>query len=238
MSRRVLPRKSVERIGARQPDRAAALAQYRRRAGFYDLELALLEPVRRKAVARLALGPGETVFDVGCGTGLSFELLRAGVGAHGRIVGIEQSPEMIEKARERIARHRWDNVTLVCAPVESAPLAGRADAALFHFTHDILRRPDAVEHIAGHLKPGATVVASGLKWARGWARPANLLVLPAALHSVTSLEGLGSPWSTLVAIAGPLEVEALLLGTVYIARGSVAGGHGASRARRDRSSSR
>jgi hypothetical protein len=37
--------------------------------------------------------------------------------------------------RERVARHDWKNVTLVCAPVESAALTGRADAALFHFTH-------------------------------------------------------------------------------------------------------
>lgn len=215
-----MPRRSTDRIGARQPDRTVALAQYRRRAGVYDLELALLEPVRRKAIARLSLAPGQTVLDVGCGTGLSFELLRAGVGTRGRIVGIEQSPEMIEKARERIARHRWKNVTLVCAPVESAPLSGRADAALFHFTHDVLRRRDAVEHVVRHLRPGATIVASGLQWARGWARAANLLVLPAALHSVTSLEGLNAPWSTLAAVAGPLEVEPLLLGTVYIARGS------------------
>lgn len=206
-------------MAAPGPDRDAALAQYRRRAGFYDLELMLLEPVRKKAIARLAVAPGQTVLDVGCGTGLSFELLRGGVGARGRIVGIEQSPEMIEKARERVARHRWKNVTLVCAPVEAAPLSRGADAALFHFTHDILRRRDAVEHILDHLKPGATIVASGLQWARGWARAANLLVLPAALHSVTSLEGLGTPWSTLAAIAGPLEVEALLLGTVYIACG-------------------
>lgn len=206
------------------PDRAAALAQYRRRAAFYDLELALLEPVRDKAIARLALGPGDTVLDVGCGTGLSFERLRAGVGARGRIVGIEQSHEMIEKARERVARHRWKNVTLVCAPVESAALTGRADAALFHFTHDILRRREAVGHVVRHLKPGARIVASGLQWARGWARAANLLVLPAALHSVTSLEGLGAPWSRLAAIAGPLEVEVLLLGAVYVARGTVAGG--------------
>jgi len=211
-------------MAAPRPDRVAALAQYRRRAAFYDLELALLEPVRREAIARLALVPGETVVDVGCGTGLSFEGLRAGVGARGRIVGIEQSPEMIAKARERVARHRWKNVTLVCAPVESAALTTRADAALFHFTHDILRRRDAVEHIVGHLKPGARIVASGLQWARGRARLANLLVLPAALHSVTSLEGLGAPWSRLAKVVGPLELETLLLGAVYIARGRVAGG--------------
>jgi ubiquinone/menaquinone biosynthesis C-methylase UbiE len=203
------------------PDRSAALAQYRRRAGFYDLELALFEPIRRQAVARLALGRGDVVLDVGCGTGLSLELVRQGIGARGKLIGIEQSPEMIDRARERVARNRWKNVTLLCSPVETADIPGRADAALFHFTHDIMRRPDALANVVRHLKPGARVVASGLKWAAGWARPANLFVLPAALHSVTSLEGLHEPWSELAARAGPLAVESMLFGGVYVASGKV-----------------
>ncbi len=204
------------------PDRGAALQQYRRRAGIYDLELALLEPVRRQAIARLALKPGEVVLDVGCGTGLSLALLRQGVGARGRIIGIEQSPEMIAKARERVAQTRWKNVTLLCSPVETAALPGLADCALFHFTHDILRRSDALANVLRHLKPGARVVASGLKWAGAWAAPVNLLVLPAALYSVTSMEGLDRPWSRLAAHTTPLDVQTMLLGAVYIASGRVA----------------
>ena len=48
----------------RPPPREAALAQYRRRARTYDLELAAFEPVRRRAVQALALVPGDTVLDV------------------------------------------------------------------------------------------------------------------------------------------------------------------------------
>jgi SAM-dependent methyltransferase len=203
------------------PDRSAALSLYRRRAGIYDLELALFEPIRYKAIAQLALQRGEVVLDVGCGTGLSLALLRQGIGPTGRIIGIEQSPEMIERARERVAQNHWSNVTLVCSPVETAEIPGLAHAALFHFTHDILRRPEAVANVVRHLEPGARVVASGLKWAGGWAVPANLLVLPAALHSVTSLEGLRRPWSRLAAHIGPLDVETALLGAVYIASGQL-----------------
>ena len=129
---------------------------------------------------------------------------------------------MIRQAQERIARQQWKNVSLLCSPVETARIACRADAALFHFTHDILLRPDAVANVVRHLKPGARVVACGLKWAPAWAMPANLLVLAAALRSVTSLEGLRRPWSGLADCVGPLELTTLWAGTVYIASGRVA----------------
>ena len=201
------------------PDRNAALAQYRRRAAVYDLELALFEPVRRRAVDWLGLAPGDSVLDVGCGTGLSFELLRTAVGPRGRIVGIEQSPEMIERARQRVRQQGWRNVSLLNAPVEDARIVGKADAALFHFTHDILQRDDALRNVLKHLRPGASIAASGLKWAPLWAGPLNLLVLPAALRSVSSLAGLHQPWQRLDRLIGPLQTRSLLAGTVYMVHG-------------------
>jgi len=200
-------------------DHSAALAQYRRRAGVYDIELALFEPVRRRAVERLALRTGEVVFDMGCGTGLSLPLLQPLVGAKGRIVGIEQSPEMITKARERIALHGWKNVELIEASVEAARITRRANAALFHFTHDILREPLAIENVLRYLQPGARVVACGLQWAPFWAWPVNLLVFGAARHSVTSLAGLGNPWSLLAKHLSGLQVEKVMAGGVFIASG-------------------
>ena len=201
------------------PDHGAALAQYRRRAGVYDLELAWFEPVRRRAVERLAPRPGDVVLDVGCGTGLSLPLLRQGIGAKGRIVGIEQSPEMIEKARERVARHGWKNVRLLAASAEAARIAVTADAALFHFTHDILQEPLALDNVMRNLRPGASVVACGLQWARFWAWPVNLFVLGAARHSVTSLDGLGQPWGHLAEHLAELRVDTVMAGGVFIASG-------------------
>ena len=212
MPRRIIP--------PRGPDRDAALQQYRRRAGVYDRELALFEPMRRLAISRLGLRPGDVVFDVGCGTGLSLSVLRQGVGPKGRIVGIEQSPEMVERARRRVARARWARVTLICSPVETAEIRANADAALFHFTHDILQRPEAIANVISHLKPGARVVASGLKWAAPWLmRPINLFVLPAALRSVTSLGGMDQPWRLLQDQLGQMNVESRLQGGAYIASG-------------------
>jgi len=207
-------------LASRGPDRETALEQYRRRAGVYDLELAFFEPIRRRAIASLGLRPGEVVLDVGCGTGLSLALLRQGVGPRGRVVGIEQSPEMLEQARRRVTRARWSRVTLIRSPVETADIPVRADAALFHFTHDILRRPESIANVLGRLKPGGRVVASGLKWAApGLTWAVNLLVLPAALRSVTSLDGMDQPWRLLQEQLGQMSVETMLLGGAYIARG-------------------
>ena len=205
-------------------DHRAALEQYRQRAGFYDLQLALFEPVRRRAVERLALQAGDTVLDVGCGTGLSLPLLQQAIGATGRIVGIEQSPEMAALARRRVAQQAWRNVELIEASAGSARLghiAPAADAAMFHFTHDILREPQALAHLMRHLRPGARLVASGLQWAQPWAWPVNLMVLPAALHSVSSLEGMSRPWSHLETWVDIERVESMMAGGVFIVSGVV-----------------
>jgi ubiquinone/menaquinone biosynthesis C-methylase UbiE len=203
----------------RSPDRQAALEQYRRRARVYNIELLLLEPIRRRAVRRLGLHAGDTVLDVGCGTGMSFALLRNAVGPSGRVIGIEQSPEMLERARKLVRDKHWNNVTLVNAPVEDADIPGKADAALFHFTHDILRQPRALENVFKHLRRGATVVASGLKWSRPWALQTNLAVLIAAKRSVTALEGLGEPWSYLKQSLKNFQVVSTLAGGVFVAHG-------------------
>jgi SAM-dependent methyltransferase len=203
------------------PDRGAALAQYRRRAGVYDAELALFEPIRTDAVAALELEPGATVLDVGCGTGLSFGLLQRRVGRAGRIVGIEQCPEMMARARARVRANHWRHIDLVCAPAAMARVRCQADAALFHFTHDILREDAALDNVLSHLKPGARVVATGLQWAQPWAWPTNGFVMLAALHSVTSFEGLGHPWSKLARRLREVRVEHALLGGIYMASGLV-----------------
>jgi SAM-dependent methyltransferase len=208
--------------GRRRTDASWAKGQYKTRAAGYDAELAMFEPLRGEAVDLLALRTGHTVLDVGCGTGLSFAPLERCVGAGGHIVGIEPCAEMLERAATRVARHHWDNVELLPASAGAARLHGHADAALFHFTHDVLRDDAALDHVLAHVKPGAHVVACGLQWAPPWLPAVNAFVFGAAMYSMASLEGLARPWDRLAGRLHDVHVHTAWLGGIYIAEGRLA----------------
>ena len=99
-------------------DRQRSLDQYRKVVAGYDRHMWFARRARQEAVGRLLLRPGHTVVDVGCGTGLSFGLIEAQIGAGGRLIGIEPSPEMLAAARQRVAEHGWNNVALLEATAE------------------------------------------------------------------------------------------------------------------------
>jgi ubiquinone/menaquinone biosynthesis C-methylase UbiE len=209
----------VSSATAPEPDRAEAIEQYRSRVPVYDLEIALAEPIRRRAIARLSLKAGETVLDLGCGTGLSFPHLENYVGPEGAIIGVEQSPDMIAKARARAEQNGWTNVTFVNAPAEEAHIPHPADAAVFHFTHDLMQTPAALDNVFRSLKPSARVVATGLKWARWWSPGVNLFVRIAAMRSTTTMAGLDEPWRYLEPYLTGMVIEAAPGGATYLAYG-------------------
>lgn len=106
---------------------------YRLRAGWYDFSANLYYLIgfrearyRKQAVAALGLKPGDTVVEIGCGTGLNFKNLREAVGEEGRIVGVDLTDAMLDQAEQRIARQGWSNVMLV-----------QCDAATYEFPPEV-----------------------------------------------------------------------------------------------------
>ncbi len=78
---------------------------------FYDASLTkLYADARRAACEALALEPGQTVLDLPCGTGPSFEGLVAGVGKEGAVIGIDFSEGMLQRARARAQQRGWSQV--------------------------------------------------------------------------------------------------------------------------------
>jgi len=202
------------------PNSARALEKYARFAGTYDQGRDRPAPTRLAAVVRLELAPGQTVLDVGCGTGQSFALLEEAIGPDGRIVGIDLSPEMSAHAQARVAGHQWRNVTLVVGPIGEQEVPLEADAALLYLTHDIMRTPRAVAWVVQHLRPGGHVVAVGIQWAPWWQVRVNWRIWGLARSYATTIKGLRAPWSHLATLIPGLRVETFWKGGMYLAWGT------------------
>ncbi|HEV3456070.1 MAG TPA: methyltransferase domain-containing protein [Thermoanaerobaculia bacterium] len=74
---------------------------------------------RERLVQLARLAPGESVLDVGCGTGTLAIVAKQSVGPAGKVVGIDPSPEMIARARKK-ARRRMSRVDMRHVPEAKA----------------------------------------------------------------------------------------------------------------------
>lgn len=166
---------------------------YTEQAGSYDRRTRQYQYWRRRIVDLLPLSRGSVVLDVGCGTGLCLPLLQQAVGPEGKVIGIDQSPEMLTLARRRVAYHGWENVTLIESTIEDADIPVTADAALFCAVHDILRSRRALDNVFDSVVPGGWVAAGGGKWAPPWMVGVNMVVAATHQPFVSSFDGFDEP---------------------------------------------
>jgi SAM-dependent methyltransferase len=73
--------------------------------------------------ALAGLAPGETVLDLGSGAGIDCFLAARRVGAGGRVIGVDMTPEMLDKARENARRGDYGNVEFRLGEIENLPVA-------------------------------------------------------------------------------------------------------------------
>ncbi|MCW3015362.1 MAG: Methyltransferase type 11 [Solirubrobacterales bacterium] len=207
-------------VAGAAPDRGRALEHYGAMAGSYELRTVSGDQWRRQLVLNLAPRPGEVILDVGCGTGRNFEPIQQRIGPGGRLIGIEQSPEMLERAHALVQRRGWTNVELVCASAEEAAIPATADAALLCGVHDVMRSPAALANVLQHVREGGRIVAGGAKWVpwrRSGAVSLNLSTWKLNRECVSTFEGFQRPWSRLNALLPGLHVEEMYFGGGYIA---------------------
>ena len=148
---------------------------YRQRAPRYDLAVRLFDIFawlgfnisgwRNQAVSELNLKDGDTVVDIGCGTGLNFPLLHRAVGSAGTIIGVDLSDAMLAQARHTAEANQWANVQLVCADAAQYEFPSKVDAIVSAYTLTLV--PDCgrvISNAYAALAPGGRLVVLDMSW--------------------------------------------------------------------------
>lgn len=199
---------------------------YRKRAARYDLSANLYYLIgfrenfyRKKAVAALDLEKGDTVVEIGCGTGLNFAFLQNAIGKKGRLVGVDLTDAMLDKARQRIVRNVWHNVDLVRNDAAEYEFPKNINGVISTFALTLIPEYEKIiKNASQSLAPGGTLVVADLK------KPENssslllkLMVFITRPFGVTLDLAERKPWKIMEKYFESVQVSEFFGGFAYIA---------------------
>jgi arsenite methyltransferase len=151
---------------ANDPERGFHFHTGRRLAAMLEYEDAWLDGIPEGTIASFAgtgnpfiagtPGTGQNVVDVGCGAGIDSMIAARFVAPHGRVVGVDMTPAMVEKAQRSAAEGGIGNVEFKQGMAEALPVSdGWADVVISNGVLNLF--PDklaGLREMARVLKPG------------------------------------------------------------------------------------
>lgn len=201
---------------------------YRTRAANYDFTANLYYLIgfrevkyRKQAVSALGLTPGDTVIEIGCGTGLNFPYLLEAIGETGRLIGVDLTDAMLEKAREKIHCNGWQNVELVETDAARYEFPDGIQGILSTFALTLVPEYEQVINHAAHaLASGGRLVIADFKKPDRWPLwLVKLGVLITKPFGVTLDLTDRKPWEVMTKYFSRVTVTELFADSVYIAVG-------------------
>jgi ubiquinone/menaquinone biosynthesis C-methylase UbiE len=125
--------------------------------------------MHRAMLSATGIGPGDTVLDLGCGTGGYFSAIRAAIGDTGHLLGVDLSEAAVRRCRARITRAGWDNVAVEHADAATHDLGdGRYDAVFAMYSVSAI--PDyraAIRRAHTALRPGGRLFVADVRLVPG-----------------------------------------------------------------------
>jgi len=201
---------------------------YRKRARNYNFTANLYyllgfreKAYRKKAVDALKLERGDTVMEIGCGTGLNFSLLRQAIGTEGKIIGVDLTDAMLEQARKQVEKKGWANVELVLSEAAAYQFPQNVDGILSTFALTLVPEFDkVVQNGCKALKPGKKWVILDFKMpSNSLSHLAPLAVFLTRPFGVTIDLAARHPRESIEKHMKNLSMIELYMGFVYIAAG-------------------